>query len=107
MRMSPALGSSSPAMQRRMVVVPHPLDPSSTEIAPARNETVRSEMTSTLPNDLAMLDRHAGRRFVCAVRGQRISAWHDDVRHRDGGANRRLHDSGRTLEKTPTHARAL
>src|SRR5215470_10808662 len=53
MRMSPALGSSNPAMQRRMVVLPHPLDPSSTEIAPARNETVKSEITSTLPNDLA------------------------------------------------------
>ena len=39
-------------MQRRMVVLPHPLEPSSTDIAPARKETVKSEITSTVPKDL-------------------------------------------------------
>src|SRR5436190_12116775 len=53
MRMSPLLGSSRPAMQRRIVVLPQPLEPSRTDIAPARNETVKSEITWTLSKDLA------------------------------------------------------
>src|SRR3954471_7155246 len=49
---SPLSGFSSPAIHRRVVVLPHPLAPSRTEIAPGRNETDRSSMARTGPQDL-------------------------------------------------------
>src|SRR2546421_11508852 len=47
----PALGSSSPAMQRRVVVLPHPLAPSSTEICASANFSLIDRRTETSPND--------------------------------------------------------
>ena len=102
MRMSPPLGSSRPAMQRRIVVLPHPLEPSSTEIAPARNETVKSEITSTLPNDLtrrSIATLAADPSEPCVDKGLR--AWHGNVLHA-GWVERESEGcttSRRTLEK--------
>src|SRR5258708_7065214 len=42
MRTSPAVGCSSPAMQRSAVVLPHPEGPSSTSSSPSRTSSVRS-----------------------------------------------------------------
>src|SRR6267142_1206315 len=49
--MRPALGCSSPAMQRRVVVLPQPLAPSSTEICASANSSLIDRRTETSPND--------------------------------------------------------
>src|SRR5213594_1670318 len=65
--MSPASGSSKPAMARRVVVLPHPDGPSSAINSPSWTSTWRSSTATTLPKRFVrpvsvMADIGAGRR---------------------------------------------
>src|SRR5947208_10421692 len=56
MRIAPAVGSSSPAMQRNTVVLPHPDGPSSTKNSPSRTSRDRSA-TACVPPESYVLPR--------------------------------------------------
>jgi hypothetical protein len=54
MWMLPALGASSPAINRSSVDLPHPDGPTNTTSSPGSTERETSSMTEVLPNFLAM-----------------------------------------------------
>ncbi len=56
-RMRPASGSSKPPIMRSVVVLPHPLGPSSEKNSPSRISSETERTASTLPNRLLTFSR--------------------------------------------------
>ena len=64
--MPPSVGSSKPAIIRKVVVLPHPLGPSSEKNSPSRISNVRSSTATKSPNRFVMfVSVTAALRFSC------------------------------------------
>src|SRR5262252_8870548 len=71
MRISPEVGSSKPAIMRRVVVLPHPDGPTNTTNSPSSITKFRFLTASTAPNDLL--------RLTSSMRAKGLSPYHSET----------------------------